>query len=98
VPKDNTRPFRRDDARSRAVARWSGQEPPWAALAPPTVWRRVSAPLLPDIELLEQLTGESFANWRAEVGRGSFDARSAGADYPITSVTRSCAPSGRASS
>jgi hypothetical protein len=35
----------------------------------------VLEPLLPDIELLEQLTGESFADWRAEVGRGSFDAR-----------------------
>ena len=36
---------------------------------------QVLAPLLPDIELLEKVTGESFADWRAEVGRGSYAAR-----------------------
>ncbi len=104
VPQDNTRPFRRDDALSRAVARVVRAGAALGALAPPSLWRRASAPLLrelhreggrrpelsaedrcrvlepllPDIELLERLTGESFADWKAEVGRGSFDARTAG--------------------
>ena len=31
----------------------------------------------PDIELLEQLTGESFADWKGDTGRGDFRSRSA---------------------
>ena len=41
----------------------------------PDARTQVLAPLLPDIDLLEQVTGESFADWRADVGRGSFAAR-----------------------
>ena len=42
--------------------------------------RRVVGPLLPDIDLLEQVTGQSFADWRAEVGGGSFAQRVAQRD------------------
>jgi hypothetical protein len=42
---------------------------------------QVMAPLLPDIELLERVTGESFADWRAEVGGGSYAARVAQRDH-----------------
>ena len=41
---------------------------------------QVMAPLLSDIELLERVTGESFADWRAEVGGGSYAARVAQRD------------------
>ena len=34
------------------------------------------APLLEDIALLEELTGESFADWRGDTGRGDFRSRS----------------------
>ena len=34
--------------------------------------REVLEPLLPDIALLEELTGESFADWRRDTGRGHF--------------------------
>jgi hypothetical protein len=33
-------------------------------------------PMLPDIDLLERITGESFDDWRADVDRGSFHHRS----------------------
>jgi hypothetical protein len=36
---------------------------------------QVMEPLLPDINLLEKVTGESFADWRAESGGGSFAQR-----------------------
>jgi hypothetical protein len=39
--------------------------------------REVLAPLLPDIDLLEELTGESFADWKGDTGRGDFRSRSA---------------------
>src|SRR4029453_11076413 len=39
------------------------------------VRREVLAPLLPDIELLEELTGESFEDWKGDVGRGHFRER-----------------------
>jgi hypothetical protein len=39
------------------------------------VRREVLAPLLPDIELLETLTGESFADWKGDTGRGDFRSR-----------------------
>lgn len=39
------------------------------------VRRAVLAPLLPDIELLEELTGESFADWKGDTGRGDFRSR-----------------------
>jgi hypothetical protein len=44
---------------------------------PVEVRREVLEPLLPDIELLEQLTGESFADWKGDTGRGDFRSRQA---------------------
>ena len=44
---------------------------------PVEVRREVLAPLLPDIALLEELTGESFDDWRSDTGRGDFRSRSA---------------------
>jgi hypothetical protein len=41
------------------------------------VRREVLEPLLPDIELLEEVTGESFADWKGDTGRGDFRSRSA---------------------
>ena len=46
---------------------------------PVEVRRQVLGPLLPDIALLEELTGESFADWKGDTGRGDFRSRSAGA-------------------
>jgi hypothetical protein len=37
--------------------------------------RHVLAPLLEDVALLEQVTGQSFEDWRADAGRGSFRSR-----------------------
>ncbi|MGK5172203.1 sulfotransferase [Geodermatophilus sp. CPCC 205761] len=45
---------------------------------PVEVRREVLGPLLPDIALLEELTGESFADWKGDTGRGDFRSRSAG--------------------
>lgn len=42
---------------------------------PVEVRRAVLEPLLPDIALLEELTGESFDDWRSDVGRGDFRSR-----------------------
>ncbi len=42
---------------------------------PVEVRREVLAPLLPDIALLEELTGESFADWKGDTGRGDFRSR-----------------------
>ena len=39
--------------------------------------REVLAPLLEDIALLEELTGESFEDWRSGSGRGHFRSRTA---------------------
>jgi hypothetical protein len=39
------------------------------------VRREVLVPLLPDIELLEELTGESFEDWKGDVSRGHFRER-----------------------
>ncbi|MGY1802536.1 sulfotransferase [Blastococcus sp. SYSU D00922] len=44
---------------------------------PVQVRRTVLAPLLPDIALLEELTGESFADWKGDTGRGDFRSRQA---------------------
>ena len=44
---------------------------------PVGVRREVLEPLLPDIELLEELTGESFADWKGDTGRGDFRSRAA---------------------
>ncbi|HEV7871456.1 MAG TPA: sulfotransferase [Modestobacter sp.] len=44
---------------------------------PVEVRREVLSSLLPDIELLEELTGESFADWKGDTGRGDFRSRSA---------------------
>jgi hypothetical protein len=70
--------------------------------APPTVWRRASAPLLsvlhrsgqhrpdldpglrrtlierftPDVELLGEIMGKSYADWLSPVGRGTYSTRS----------------------
>jgi hypothetical protein len=46
---------------------------------PVDVRREVLAPLLPDIALLEELTGESFADWKGDSGRGDFRSRQAAA-------------------
>jgi hypothetical protein len=123
VPRDNTRPFRPDTPRTRALARLVRAGASAGSWAPPQVWRTVSRPLLQelhregvhrpeltpdqrrrvlepmldDLDLLERLTGESFADWRSDVGRGSFATRASVA-HETTSVTRSWAPSGRASS
>jgi hypothetical protein len=43
---------------------------------PVEVRREVLCTLLPDIELLEELTGESFADWKGDTGRGDFRSRS----------------------
>ncbi|WP_448628112.1 sulfotransferase family protein [Geodermatophilus sp. URMC 64] len=45
---------------------------------PVEVRREVLAPLLDDIALLEELSGESFAHWRNDTGRGDFRSRAAG--------------------
>jgi UDP-GlcNAc:undecaprenyl-phosphate GlcNAc-1-phosphate transferase len=37
--------------------------------------RHVLAPLLDDVALLERVTGQSFDDWRADAGRGSFASR-----------------------
>jgi hypothetical protein len=42
---------------------------------PVDVRREVLAPLLADVALLEQLTGESFADWKGATGRGDFRSR-----------------------
>jgi hypothetical protein len=42
---------------------------------PVEVRREVLAPLLPDIALLEELTGQSFDDWRRDTGRGDFGSR-----------------------
>jgi hypothetical protein len=44
--------------------------------------REVLAPLLPDIALLEELTGESFADWKGDTGRGDFRSRTAVGEGP----------------
>jgi hypothetical protein len=44
---------------------------------PVEVRREVLAPMLEDIELLEELTGESFADWKGDAGRGDFRSRAA---------------------
>jgi len=44
---------------------------------PVEVRREVLGPLLTDIELLEKLTGESFADWKGDTGRGDFRSRQA---------------------
>jgi Sulfotransferase family len=46
---------------------------------PVEVRREVLAPLLPDIALLEELTGESFADWKGDSGRGDFRSRQSSA-------------------
>ncbi|MFW3168699.1 sulfotransferase [Geodermatophilus sp. CPCC 206100] len=45
---------------------------------PVDVRREVLDPLLDDIALLEELTGESFADWKGDTGRGDFRSRSVG--------------------
>jgi hypothetical protein len=42
---------------------------------PVEVRREVLSALLPDIELLEDLTGESFGDWKGDTGRGDFRSR-----------------------
>jgi hypothetical protein len=42
---------------------------------PVDVRREVLEPLLSDIELLEELTGESFEDWKGDTGRGHFSSR-----------------------
>jgi hypothetical protein len=109
IPRDNSRAFRPDSTRNRALAHAARAGAALGAYAPPKVWRaasvpllkqlhradvdrpeltahqrsQVMAPLLPDIELLEQVTGDSFADWRAEVGGGSYAARVAQRDGAV---------------
>ncbi|MCW2538086.1 MAG: Sulfotransferase [Modestobacter sp.] len=47
---------------------------------PVEVRRELLAPLLPDIALLEELTAESFADWKGDTGRGDFRSRTAPSD------------------
>jgi hypothetical protein len=47
---------------------------------PVEVRRELLEPLLPDSALLEELTGESFTDWRRDTGRGSFTARARSAE------------------
>ncbi len=49
----------------------------------------VVVPLLPDIGLLEELTGESFADWKGDTGRGDFRSRQAS---PGRDGAGSCTP------
>ena len=44
------------------------------------VRRAVLERVLPDIALLEEVTGESFADWRADTGRGDYASRAARQD------------------
>ena len=44
---------------------------------PVEVRRAVLERVLPDIALLEEVTGESFADWRADTGRGDYASRAA---------------------
>ena len=101
VPRDNTRPFRPDTRRTRALARAVRLGALAGSWVPPRVWRvasvpllrelhrggvhrpelgvaarrHVLAPLLEDIALLERLTGQSFEDWRADAGQGSYASR-----------------------
>ena len=103
VAPENVKPFVIDSTRARALGRAIRVGASVGSLAPPQLWRRVSAPLvsarysdgavrpvlpvtdrrhvlaglLDDIGLLEDLTGESFADWRSDSGRGSFHERRA---------------------
>ena len=47
---------------------------PWPLL-PVEVRRGALAPLLADIALLEEVTGESFRDWKGDAGRGDFRLR-----------------------
>jgi hypothetical protein len=49
---------------------------------PVDVRREVLGPLLPDIALLEDLTGESFADWKGDAGRGDYRSRQAREGVP----------------
>ena len=50
---------------------------------PAEVRREVLGPLLDDIALLEELTGESFDDWRSDRGRGDFRSRAeAAGEFP----------------
>ncbi|WP_246000319.1 sulfotransferase family protein [Nocardioides pocheonensis] len=60
--------------------------------------RLVLEPMLADLDVLERVTGQSFEDWRGESGRGSFTARVKEKAQSTSSVTKSWAPSGRASS
>ncbi len=37
--------------------------------------QRILAPLLPDLALLESVTGQDFSDWRSDTGKGSFTSR-----------------------
>jgi hypothetical protein len=65
----------RQASRPLIAALHAGRAP--RPVLPVEVRREVLAPLLPDIELLEELSGESFADWKGDTGRGDFRSRSA---------------------
>jgi hypothetical protein len=106
IPRDNSRVFVRDGARTRAFGTVIRVGAAAGKHFPPQVWRSLSRPLiarlhkggdparprltpqqrdallaphLPDIELLEQVTGESFDDWKGYRDGGSFESRRAGA-------------------
>jgi hypothetical protein len=64
----------RQVSRPLVAALHAGRAP--RPVLPVEVRREVLAPLLDDIALLEEATGESFADWRADTGRGDFRSRS----------------------
>ena len=66
-------PVWRQASRPLIAALHAGRAP-WPPL-PVDVRRRVLGPLLPDIALLEELTGESFADWKGDTDRGDFRSR-----------------------
>ena len=104
IPRDNSRVFVRDGARTRAIGTMIRVGAAAGKHFPPHVWRSLSRPLiaqlhkggdparprltpaqrdallaphLPDIELLEKVTGESFEDWKGYRDGGSFESRRA---------------------
>ena len=105
VPADNSRPFVKPGVRTKALGPVVRAGARAGAFLPPQVWRRVSKPLiqqlqgkgdaarprlspeqrvqlrdpfLPDIELLEQVTEASYADWRTHRDGATFSERREG--------------------
>ena len=86
LPADNFRSFVPAGTRSAVLGSVIRSGAAVGSLIDPQVWRRASKPLvaalhagsskhLDDIDLLEDVLGESFDDWRSSVGRGSFAQR-----------------------